>query len=220
MWNSYLAPILKSVGVRSPKQLVAINAGLAAWNLIVSESAGLKAEKLGRRPLFLTSTTGMIFCYSFVMGFSAGFAKSGNTTLGVVAIPFLFLFYAFYNIAWTTLNYSYCAEIMPYQLRAKGLALYLAVQQVANTFNQFVNPIALENIAWKYYAVYIVIDCLYVGLIYCYYPETKSLSIEEISQVFDDGSTKVYIFGTRAQRDEEQVEDDSKPSATHIEVVK
>ena len=56
---------------------------------------------------------------------------------------------------------------------------------LANAFNQFVNPIALAAITWKYYAVYIAIDCVYVVVIYFFFPETKKLSIEEISVVFD-----------------------------------
>jgi hypothetical protein len=43
----------------------------------------------------------MIISYAFVMGFSAGFATTGKAALGVAAIPFLFLFYGSYDIAWT-----------------------------------------------------------------------------------------------------------------------
>ena len=46
---------------------------------------------------------------------------------------------------------------MPFNLRTKGLAIYLSVQQFGNAFNQFVNPIALDALKWKYYAVYIAI---------------------------------------------------------------
>lgn len=128
---------------------------------------------------------GMIFNFAFVMGFSAGFAQTEIKGIGISTIPFLFLFFGFYNIAWTTLNYTYCAEIMPFGLRTKGLAIYLAVQQCGNAFNQFVNPIALESIGWKYYGVYIAIECFYVVLIYFYFPETNKLSIEEVAVIFD-----------------------------------
>ncbi|KFY63325.1 hypothetical protein V497_02046 [Pseudogymnoascus sp. VKM F-4516 (FW-969)] len=181
----FLSPVLKSVGITTPKLILAINAGLAAWNFIIAEVAGLYAEGFGRRPLFFTSMIGMIFTFSFVMGFSAGFAETGIAGIGIATVPFLFLFFGFYNIAWTPLNYTYCAEIMPFGLRAKGLAIYLAIQQLGGAFNQFVNPIALETIGWKYYGAYIAIDCLYVVLIYFYFPETNKLSIEEVAVIFD-----------------------------------
>jgi MFS family permease len=97
----YLSPVLKSVGVTKAVEITGINAGLAFWNLVIAMFAGLNVERFGRRPLFLISTAGMIISYAFVMGFSAGFATTGKAALGVAAIPFLFLFYGSYDIAWT-----------------------------------------------------------------------------------------------------------------------
>ncbi|KAL4874294.1 hexose transporter protein [Aspergillus karnatakaensis] len=216
----YLSPVLKSVGISEPINILSVNAGLAAWNLVIAETAGLYVDDWGRRPTLLTSTIGMIFSYAFVMGFSAGFAESGGTktNLGIAAVPFLFIFFGFYDIGWTTLNYSYIAEIMPYTLRAKGLAIYLCVQQVGNTFNQFVNPIALDAIAWRYYAVYIAIDCGFVLMIYYFFPETKKLSIEEVGMIFDLGATDA-----RAAREmaavafEESDREKGEMSAVHVE---
>ncbi|WAO94302.1 Hypothetical protein NCS54_01188000 [Fusarium falciforme] len=75
--------------------------------------------------------------------------------------------------------------IIPFNLRAKGLALYLVVQNMANAFNQFFNPIVLQAITWKYYAVYIAIGIAYAIDIYLWFPKMKQLTIEEISLVFD-----------------------------------
>lgn len=183
--HSYLVPVLRSVGVSEPAKILSINLGLAVWNLILAEWAGINIDRFGRRPLLLTSTIGMIISYSFVMGFSAGFAESNRKSLGIAAIPFLFFFFGFYDIAWTPLNYSYVVEIMPFHLRTKGLAIYNFVQLIGNSFNQFVNPIALDAIAWRYYAVYIGVDLVYVFLIYFFFPETKKLSIEEVALIFD-----------------------------------
>ncbi|GFG20162.1 hypothetical protein IFM5058_10493 [Aspergillus udagawae] len=47
---------------------------------------------------------------------------------------------------------------------------------MGNTFNQFVNPIALKATAWRYYAVYIAILGFYFCFIYFMFPETKRLS--------------------------------------------
>lgn len=45
----------------------------------------------------------------------------------------------------------YTVEILPYSLRAKGFNIFNFVISVALIFNQYVNPIALDAIAWKYY---------------------------------------------------------------------
>ena len=89
----YLAPILRSVGVTDPVKIASINAGLAIWNLTIAVSAGTQVERFGRRPLFLTSFIGMFCSYAVVMGLSATFATQKNTTAGLAAVPFLFIFY-------------------------------------------------------------------------------------------------------------------------------
>lgn len=46
---------------------------------------------------------------------------------------------------------SYTLEILPYALRAKGFNIFNFVISVALIFNQYVNPIALDALGWKYY---------------------------------------------------------------------
>ncbi|EED13700.1 hexose transporter protein [Talaromyces stipitatus ATCC 10500] len=198
----YFTPVLTSVGVKKPIQILSVNLGLNIWNLILAQYAGFNIDRFGRRPLLFAATVGMIFSYSFVMGFSAGFAETGSKALGICAIPFLFFFFGFYDVAWTPLNYSYATEIMPYHLRTKGLAIYNTIQQLGNSFNQFVNPIALQAITWKYYGVYIAVECLYVVLIYFFFPETKKLSIEEVALVFDYGMKDGRVKAAANFRDE------------------
>ncbi|RKL22980.1 hypothetical protein BFJ68_g1185 [Fusarium oxysporum] len=181
----YLAPILKSVGITAPVQITLINAGLALWNLILAAIAAVNCDKVGRRPLFLTSTAGMLCSYAVVMGLSAGFSNIKEHALGIAVIPFLFIYFGFYDIAYTPLPISYTVEILPFSIRSKGMALFTSTATLGNAFNQFVNPIALKNIAWRYYAVYIGILIFYFCFIFFMFPETKRLSAEEASEVFD-----------------------------------
>ncbi|KAL0581023.1 hypothetical protein V5O48_001017 [Marasmius crinis-equi] len=193
----YLAPVLQSVGVTRPLQITSINAGLAMWSLPWAWFGAFRSEHWGRRPLFFTSTWGMFFSYAFVMGLSAGFATKHQTGMGIAAIPFLFLFNAFFAIAWTPLPYQYTTEIMPYSLRTKGLAIYTILNQLGNAFNQFVNPIALQSLQWKYYSVYLSILVLFFFLEYFFFPETRGLSLEEITYVFDHGIKGARQAATR-----------------------
>jgi hypothetical protein len=58
-------------------------------------------------------------------------------------------YYAFYSIAWTPLPIMYTTEILPFELRTKGLAIFTAVGTASNAFNQFVNPVALKALQWR-----------------------------------------------------------------------
>ncbi|WWC64939.1 uncharacterized protein I303_107553 [Kwoniella dejecticola CBS 10117] len=181
----YLSPVLKSVGVTQPVQITGINAGLAFWNLCVAVITGLNIDRFGRRPLAFTSIGGMFCSYAIVMALSAAFAQHHNQSAGLAAIPFLFLFYGFYTLFWTPVPYPYSAEILPYSLRSKGLAIFTSVQNIANAFNQFVNPIALKAIAWRYYAVYLAVLAVYFVIAFVLYRESKNLTLEEISVLYD-----------------------------------
>lgn len=47
-------------------------------------------------------------------------------------------------------------------------------------------PIAFSTIGWKYYLVFIIVTLAGVPLVWIYFPETKGLSLEEISAAFGD----------------------------------
>jgi MFS family permease len=163
----------------------------------------------GRRTLFLLSTCIMLVSYIIITGLSATFAHSHVSSVGTAVIPFLFLYYGGYDIAFTPLVMAYPAEIWPFALRAKGVALTSVSTYLALLFNQFVNPIALDSIAWKYYIIYICLLVVIMGTIYFTYPETRGYSLEEIAVVFDgdDASmTAVAELRKEAEANKKEVE--------------
>lgn len=145
----YLAPALKLVGITAPGDVAGINGGLAIWSLISAYVGALNAERLGRRPLWLVGTGGMAATYIVMTGLSGSFAKTPTHSVGIAVIPMMYIYKTFYCMSWSPLPFAYGAEILPYHMRLKGLSIELSVQSVALTFNQWVNPVALEALQWK-----------------------------------------------------------------------
>lgn len=58
-------------------------------------------------------------------------------------------------------------------------------------FNTFINPIALEEIGWKYYIFYCAWLAIEFVTIYYFYVETKNTPLEEIAKHFDGDSAVV-----------------------------
>ncbi|KAL1303060.1 hypothetical protein AAFC00_006506 [Neodothiora populina] len=95
----YLALVLTTVGVTSSSDQTMISACLQVWNLIWSIIAAFCVDRIGRRPMFLVSATIMTISFGLVTGLSGAFAESGQSATGLAVIPFLFLFFAGYDIA-------------------------------------------------------------------------------------------------------------------------
>jgi sugar porter (SP) family MFS transporter len=181
----YLAPVLRTVGITDTFHQQGINGGLQIYNWFLAIGAALLSEKAGRRRLFLTSASTMLVFMIMVTICSALYSTTGSTTAGYAVIVFLFLFFGGYVIGLTPIPILYVNEIWPSHLRVKGTSVFWVSQAVAVCFNQFVNPVALDRITWKYYLVYVVVLVAVIFFMFFYVPETKGLSFEEIGNVFD-----------------------------------
>ncbi|KAM0543283.1 hypothetical protein ACHAPJ_012367 [Fusarium lateritium] len=181
----YLAIVLQTVGITSVTHQTLISACLQIWNLIFASGAAFSVDKAGRRTLFLASGGIMLVAYVIVTALSGSFAQTGSSATGLAVIPFLFIYYAGYDIALTPLLYSYPCEIWPYSLRSRGLTSAVWFSMLSLTFNIFVNPIALEALGWKYYIVFVVILVAMNIVVYFFYPETKGYSLEQVAVIFD-----------------------------------
>lgn len=62
---------------------------------------------------------------------------------------------------------------------------------IALWFNQYVNPIALAAIGWKYYLVYVCFIAFEFVVVWKFFIETKNTPLEEIAKYFDGESAIV-----------------------------
>ncbi|KAF5640163.1 hexose transporter [Fusarium sp. NRRL 25303] len=222
----YLSPALKLVGITSSSAIAGINGGMAIWSLMWAYAGAMSAERLGRRTLWITGTVGMCVAYTIITGLSGSFAENPSHGVGIVVVPMMYLFKTFYCISWSPLPFAYGAEILPYNLRLKGLSIELSVQSVALAFNQWVNPVALEAIAWKYYIVYIAVIAMYLVLILFFFPETRNMTIEEVSVLFDtgrkgDAAAATSKFHNNQSKMDDMLDDgddaDKEPTVSRVE---
>ena len=84
-----------------------------------------------------------------------------------------------------SLNIAYPLEILPYNIRAKGMTVMFLMVDIALFFNQYVNPIALKHIGWKYYIVYCCWLAVELAVVWKFYIETRHTPLEEIAKHFD-----------------------------------
>ena len=104
---------------------------------------------------------------------SAVYTERHDIAAGKAVLAMIFCFNGVSGWAFPGLTMTYTTEILPYQIRAKGVALCWTFISIASLINQYVNPIGLQNIAWKFYFVYIAILIIEVMTFYFVFPETK-----------------------------------------------
>lgn len=173
------------MGITKAADQAAVNVSLQAWNFLMSAAGAVASERYGRRILWLLSTMLMLAFLSASTLAAALHTEKHLSIAGIAVVPLLFLFFGGYDIAYSPLFISYPAEILPFQLRAKGIAVTLSVDAVACFFNQYVNPVAFTAIEWRYYCVFIGCLFAFLALIYFLFPETKGRSLEEVAMIFD-----------------------------------
>lgn len=110
---------------------------------------------LRRRIQYLLAFAGMTAIFAVWTGVSARYDQTGDSGSAYAVVAMIFVYYLFYTIM-HPLTYIYITEVFPFVHRAKGVAMTQFFSRAGSAFNQFVNPIGLDNIGWRFYIVYVV----------------------------------------------------------------
>ncbi|KAF7334658.1 MFS domain-containing protein [Mycena venus] len=194
----YLNKVLSDIGITNPTTQLLLNGILSIWSLVCALTASSTVERFGRRVLFITSACLMTLFFTMQTVCFARFTISGDNNAARGMIAFIALYSAAYNLAFSPLIVTYALEILPYNIRAKGFNIFNITISIALIFNQYVNPIALAALNWKYYVVYcvwLVCECIFL---YFYLVETKNHTLEETAAIFDGEGAKEKIADSAA----------------------
>ncbi|KAJ3913875.1 hypothetical protein F5877DRAFT_92996 [Lentinula edodes] len=181
----YINLVLEGVGITSTETKAAINGGLQIFNLLVGLSSAMLIDLIGRRTLFIVSNSGMLIAFGLWTVTEALFNAFHKTSAAKATIPLIFLYYLFYDIAYTPMLVAYTLEILPYKIRAKGFAMMNFTVYVTTIFNQFANPIAIERLGWWYYIVYCGVLIIELVFVVSFIVETRGRTLEETAALFD-----------------------------------
>jgi hypothetical protein len=153
LFSNYINLVYKGAGIKSQNQSLGLSAGERVLALIVSTYAATLIDKVGRRPLFLGSTFGMVLMFVAWTITCATYENSGETNkaAGYAQIPFVWLFGVCYSFAWSGLLVAYALEILPYALRAKGLMIMNITVQAILAVGGQTNPVAWANLPKHWY---------------------------------------------------------------------
>jgi hypothetical protein len=49
-----------------------------------------------------------------------------------------------------------------------------------------ITPPGIENIGWKFYVIFAVLNAFFVPVIYCFFPETRGITLESVNYLFEE----------------------------------
>lgn len=75
---------------------------------------------------------------------------------------------------------------MPTCIRSAGVATSYVVMHSVMILVVQVTPMALEDISWRYFLIFLICNCIFVVLLFLFYPETKGKTLEEMNALFGD----------------------------------
>ncbi|OQD72417.1 hypothetical protein PENDEC_c021G02411 [Penicillium decumbens] len=123
----------------------------------------LLIEGLGRRRAFLSTTVGMSCCLAVI----AGLQSTDSRTCKLTAAGLLFLYNTFFGLAWVG-----------------GTAIASAANWLFAFVVVMIIPPAFQNIGWKTYIIFAVINACFIPVIYFFLVETRKRSLEDIDVIF------------------------------------
>ncbi|XP_021757650.1 probable polyol transporter 3 isoform X1 [Chenopodium quinoa] len=186
----YSPRIFKAVGITSKNKLLLANVGLGVVKTLFILVATFLLDKVGRRPLLLTSTAGVIaalialgekFCRLPIVANSKNHA-SWALALSICAT---YIYMAFFSIGISPITWVYTSEIFPLKFRAVGAGLAVAVNRSMNaavsmSFISMYKAITIGGTFFLFGGLAIMAWLFF----YFFLPETKGKSLEEIEMMF------------------------------------
>jgi len=181
----YLNSMLIAAGITDTFHKTLITATSSMFSMACSIGFAFLPAIYGRRPLLLTSMALMWITFGVITIGSAVFAETGNVHAGYVTVAFIYLYNGAHNLGWTGASMLYVVEVLPYAMRAKGIALFWLVTGAAGAFNTYVNPLGLAAFGWKFYLFYVVWIIVEFVFVWWQCPETKGVSLEDVALLID-----------------------------------
>ncbi len=186
--QTYMVSLFQDAGITDanvPPVLASIMA------IVGTIPAFLLVDRLGRRPLLITS--GIITCVSCtVLGaFYYLLEQKGVTNIGWLSVMCLLVFFFGYSLGWGAVVWIIVGEVLPLRIRAIGAALasitnWLVGFLVSKEFLEVIDATS-HAVGFWIFAVICLLSVLFVVFLV---PETRGMTLEEIEDYFMPSGNK------------------------------
>ncbi|KAF8669390.1 hypothetical protein HU200_051736 [Digitaria exilis] len=180
--------VFNSAGITDDNKLLGTTCAVGVTKTLFILVATFLLDKVGRRPLLLTSTGGMIIS---LVGLGTGLTVVGHHPDAKVpwavalCILSVLAYVSFFSIGLGPMTSVYTSEIFPLRVRALGFAVGVASNRVTSgvismTFLSLSKAITIGGSFFLYSGI----AALAWVFFFTYLPETRGLTLEETGKLF------------------------------------
>ncbi|RHZ57385.1 sugar porter family MFS transporter [Aspergillus thermomutatus] len=194
---NYYAPVLFQENMGMSRNLALVLSGCAQCTYLVGSAIPvLLMDRFGRRTLLMVCSAGLCLCFAMV-SILLSLDREG-AAFGATA--FIFIFQLFYGVGWLPVPWFYPAEINTTRVRTKMQAIASGWNWMAVFAVVKITPIAFANIGWKTFIIFAALNAVFIPMVYCFYPETKGLELEDIPLLFAQGGITGGVMTSKGGR--------------------
>ena len=147
-------------------------------NILFTVVAIFTVDKLGRKPLLIIGSAGMM------IGMTALAVLSFSEAIGLAALVFIILYTASFMMSWGPICWVLISEIFPNTIRSQAVAVAVAAQWISN----FIVSATFPSLsAWSVggtYCIYALMSLASAVFVWKWIPETKGKTLEEMSKLW------------------------------------
>ncbi|KAF9888547.1 hypothetical protein FE257_008478 [Aspergillus nanangensis] len=176
--------LINSVGLSN--EMARLLAACSATSYFLFSLVGVPlVEKVGRRGLMLISTLGQFVCYLIItVLLSYAESSADGTKYASASIAFFFMYFILFGIGMLGVPWLYPTEINSLQMRTKGAAVATATNWLSNFVIVEITPIGIQNLGWRFYIIWTVLNAAFMPVIYLLYPETANRNLEDMDAYY------------------------------------
>ncbi|KNB14376.1 hypothetical protein FOXG_13245 [Fusarium oxysporum f. sp. lycopersici 4287] len=149
---------------------------------------GIVADRWPRARTLWTGSLALSVSIAICMALSATYGQAGESNMAGAraSITFIFIYSATFAIFFNTMIWVVPSELFPTFLRSKGMAFAVSSKSVVAIVLSQITPLALTEVSWRFYALFIACNTAASVLYFFFLPETGGKTLEEISELFGD----------------------------------
>lgn len=173
----YAAPILQSAGFSAAADATKLAVVLGFFKLLMTAVAVLNVDNLGRRPLLLGGVMGITVSLATLAAYFS-FLQS----FPYLAVGSLLLYVGCYQISFGPISWLMVSEIFPLRTRGRALSVTTLVNFGSNAVVALAFAPLQDLVGESYtFVIFGIVSLVALVFIYTSVPETKGLSLEQIT---------------------------------------